>query len=59
MIGDTEFRGARGANVRVTRGTLFTVVSVNGVDVYFHRFTGEIDQIRVSRVTPAARPSLS
>jgi hypothetical protein len=31
------------ASVRITLGPLFTVVTVNGVDVYFDRFTGAVD----------------
>ena len=33
------------ASVRVTLGPLFTVVTVNGVDVYFDRFTGAVDGV--------------
>ena len=36
------------ADIRVKVGPLFTVVSVNGVDVYFHRLTGEIDGVGVT-----------
>jgi hypothetical protein len=36
------------ATVRVRLGPLFTVVSVNGMDIYFHRLTGRIDGIGVS-----------
>src|SRR5882724_6564525 len=35
-------------SVRVTVGPLFTVVTVNGLDVYFHRFTGVIDGVGFS-----------
>ena len=31
------------ASVRVTVGPLFTVMTVNGVDVYLDRFTGAVD----------------
>jgi hypothetical protein len=31
-----------GISVRVEKSDLFTVVSVDGVDVYLHRITGEI-----------------
>jgi hypothetical protein len=33
------------ATVRVRLGPLFTVVSVNRMDIYFHRLTGRIDGI--------------
>src|SRR5262249_19874299 len=33
------------ASVRITVGPLFTVVTVNGVDVYLHRVTGAIDGV--------------
>jgi hypothetical protein len=36
------------ANVRVRLGPLFSVVSVNGLDVYFHRLTGKIDGVGFS-----------
>ena len=39
------------ATVRVHLGPLFSVVSVNGLDVYFHRLTGKIDGVGFS---PAA-----
>ena len=39
------------ARVRVQLGPLFSVVSVNGLDVYFHRLTGKIDGVGLS---PAA-----
>jgi hypothetical protein len=36
------------ARVRVHLGPLFSVVSVNGLDVYFHRLTGRIDGVGFS-----------
>lgn len=33
------------ASVRVRRRSLYTVVTVNGLDVYFNRLTGTIDGI--------------
>jgi hypothetical protein len=36
---------AFGARVRVRCGELFTVVSVNEIDVYFDRFSGRIDGV--------------
>ncbi len=43
--------GIGDASIRVTLGPLFTVVSVNGVDVYFDRFTGAIDGVGFSMAT--------
>ena len=39
------------ATVRVQLGPLFSVVSVNGLDVYFHRLTGKIDGVGFSPAT--------
>lgn len=39
------------AEIRVKVGPLFTVVAVNGLDIYFHRLTGVIDGVGFS---PAA-----
>ena len=36
------------ARVRVYLSPLFSVVSVNGVDIYFHRLTGKIDGVGFS-----------
>ena len=38
------------ANVSVQIGPLFTVVSVNGLDVYFHRLKGTIDGVGFSQI---------
>jgi hypothetical protein len=38
-----------GARVRVFCGELYTVVSVNGTDVYFDRLGGRIDGVGSSR----------
>lgn len=45
--------GVGQASVRIAVGPLFTVVTVNGVDVYLHRFTGEIDGVGFSAATPS------
>src|SRR4029077_1700421 len=41
-------------SVRITVGPLFTVVTVNGVDVYLHRLTGTIDGVGCSVATPVS-----
>ncbi len=40
-----------GTRVAVRVGRLFTVVSVDGTDVYFNRFSGEIDGVGFSRTS--------
>jgi hypothetical protein len=40
--------GVTRARVRVRLGPLFSVVSVNGLDIYFHRLTGKIDGVGFS-----------
>ena len=46
FVRDTTYRSQNlGAAVVVKRGRLFTVVCVNGVDVYFNRFSGRIDGV--------------
>ena len=32
-------------NISVRQGALFTIITVNGLDVYFHRLTGKIDGV--------------
>ncbi len=47
------------AIIHVRIGPLFTIVSVNGVDVYFHRLTGRIDGVGLSPgadCTPGSAP---
>ena len=52
LVRDGEYRGNMPrCHVQVRRSRAYTVISVNDVDVYFHRFTGRIDGCgaRVSR----------
>ena len=44
------------ASVRITVGPLFTVVTVNGIDVYLHRVTGAIDGVGFG--TPTGRATV-
>ena len=46
--------GVGPTSLRITVGPLFTVVTVNGVDVYLHRLTGAIDGIGYSVATPVS-----
>lgn len=46
IVRECDYRShALNAVVKVKRLELFTVVSVNGLDVYFNRFTGAIDGV--------------
>ena len=47
---------ALGAQVRVRKVELYTIISVNGIDVYFKRFTGEIDGVGASPVAGCTVP---
>ena len=42
-------------NVSVRIGPLFTVVTVNDLDVYFHRLTGTIDGVGLSQISDCKR----
>ncbi len=39
---------ALGASVRVRSSSLYTVVTVNGLDVYFYRLSGGLDGVALS-----------
>jgi hypothetical protein len=48
-IADGDYRAdVCRADIRARVGPLFTVVSVNGLDIYFDRFTGKIDGVGFS-----------
>lgn len=48
---------ALGATVKVEHRDLFTIISVNGLDVYFHRISGEIDGVGISRASYCTKAS--
>jgi hypothetical protein len=48
-----------GARVRVNCGELFTVISVNGTDVYFDRLRGRIDGVGSGGAQIADGPHLT
>ena len=49
LVQDVEYdAGICKAKITVKRLGLFTVISVNGLDVYFHRLTGAIDGVGFS-----------
>ena len=46
FVSDIDYRSPKlGAHVQVRRRRLFTIVSVNGLDVYFRRLTGRLDGV--------------
>ena len=46
IVRECEYRSrALNADVRVKRLALYTLVTVNGLDVYFNRITGSIDGV--------------
>lgn len=46
LVKDTVYRSQHpDATVVVRRGRLFTVICVNGTDVYFNRLSGRIDGV--------------
>ncbi len=52
FLQDGEYEaGICKAKITVKRGGLFTVVSVNGLDVYFWRYSGRIDGVGFSLVS--------
>jgi hypothetical protein len=49
IVRECDYRSnAIGTSVTVKRLELYTLVSVNGLDVYFNRFTGLIDGVGAS-----------
>ena len=49
VVRETQYASAaHGVNVRVRASNLYTVVTVNGIDVYFYRLTGGIDGVGLS-----------
>ena len=45
LLKDADFHSRFGTKVRVQRGHFFTVVSVDGTNVYFDRLTGKIEHV--------------
>ena len=56
VLPGTYEAGIGQASVRIALGPLFTVVTVNRVDVYIHRFTGAIDGVGF-RVATGCKPA--
>lgn len=48
---DAYVASSSDTNVSVHRGPFFTVVTVNGLDIYIHRLTGKIDGVGFNPVT--------
>jgi hypothetical protein len=46
LVRDCDYRaGVTDATVKVRVRDLFTIIEVNGLEIYFHRLTGSIDGI--------------
>lgn len=54
LVQEATYRSSEfGPVVQVRKTALYTVVTVNGTDVYFHRLTGQIDGVGMTqRATP-------
>lgn len=48
FVREVDYASGLGVSVRVRTFSLFTVVTVNGVDVFFYRLTGRVDGIGFS-----------
>ena len=51
VVRETNYHSALGVDVKVRTSPLYTTVTVNGVDVYFYRLSGQINGVAL---TPAA-----
>ncbi len=46
LVQECNYSGSSAkAEITVRHGGLFTIISVNGLDIYFHRLTGAIDGV--------------
>lgn len=48
VVREGEYQSELGVTVKVRKSALFTVVTVNGVDVFFYRLSGGIDGVGFS-----------
>jgi hypothetical protein len=56
LVQDAEYEaGICEGRITVKRLGLFTVITVNGLDVYFHRLSGKIDGVGLSRAADYKR----
>ncbi len=62
LIAECDYEaGICKANIKVRYGPLFTIISVNGLDIYFRRLTGQIGGVgfnQISDCKSAAIPKL-
>ena len=59
FIRDADYRSRTfGTRVRVRRGNLFTVISVNSIDIYVCRFTGIIDGVGFTQASGCVPASI-
>jgi len=58
FVRECDYRSeAVGASVKVKRLELYTLVTVNGLDVYFNRFSGTIDGVGASPASHCIIPN--
>lgn len=56
FVAESEYRSSIcNTRIRVSCGPRFTVVSVNGLDIYFDRLTGAIDGVGLSPASHCRR----
>jgi hypothetical protein len=48
FVREGSYRSSNGMTVEVSVNPLFTVICVNGVEVFFYRVSGEIDGVGIS-----------
>jgi hypothetical protein len=48
FVRECDYRSSLGVVVRVRKGRLFTVVTVDDVEIFFYRLTGRIDGVALS-----------
>lgn len=59
FVRECDYRShAIGAHVTVKRLEMYTLVTVNGVDVYFNRFSGKIDGVGASLASGCSAPQV-
>ena len=59
VVRETDYHSALGVDVKVRTSPLYTTVTVNGVDVYFYRLTGQINGVGLTAASDfgASEPS--
>jgi len=59
VVRETDYHSALGVDVKVRTSPLYTIVTVNGVDVYFYRLSGQINGVGLTAASDfgASEPS--